>query len=495
MDPSVKPTTWVIVVDNPKRWHFAIPEVPVISARNYLTMAEYAERRKLRVMNLCRSYAYQDTGYYVSLLAEARGHRPVPSVATIQDFKAPTVLRAMSSDLVPVIRHALRTLQSSSFTLSIYFGRNMAQRYEVLCRKLSSLFPAPLIRAHFHREDDGDWYLSNISPIAMKDIPESHRDFVVEAARDYFLRRPSATKRREPSRFDLAMLVDTQDKTPPSNETALRRFEKAGEKMGIRVTRIDRDDYGDIAEYDGLFIRTTTSVEHYTYRFARKAEAEQMAVIDDSLSILRCTNKVYLQEVLARHHIPGPKTLIVHKDNLEKVVEQIGLPMILKQPDSSFSLGVVKVRTPDEFMEKTRALLEGSDLLIAQEFMPTDFDWRIGVIDGEVFYACRYWMARDHWQIYNHGAKSKTETGGNVDCVPLDQVPPEVIQCAARAAALMGKSLYGVDLKEVNGRPIVIEVNDNPSIDAGIEDQLLQEIIYDRVMTSFLRRMEKRRRL
>jgi glutathione synthase/RimK-type ligase-like ATP-grasp enzyme len=486
---------WLIIVDNPKRWDFSIPDIEVVSARNYLTHPDYAERRKLRVMNLCKSYAYQDTGYYVSLLAEARGHKPVPSVATIQDFKAPTVLRAMSSDVMPIIQSSLKSLHSEKFTLSIYFGRNMAQRYEPLCKKLSALFPAPLIRAHFSRDDEGEWLLTNISPISMKDIPDSHRDFVVEAARDYFLRRPSFVKRRELSRFDLAMLVDPSDTTPPSSEAALKKFEKAGEKLGIRVERIDRDDYGELAEYDGLFIRTTTSVEHYTYRFARKAEAERLAVIDDSLSILRCTNKVYLQEALARHHIPAPKTSIVHKDNMIHVMESLGLPMIMKQPDSSFSLGVVKLKTPEDYMEKTRALLENSDLLIAQEFLPTPFDWRIGVIDGEAFYACKYWMAKDHWQIYNHGAEDKNETGGWVDCVPLDQVPASVISCAVKAASLMGTSLYGVDLKEVHGKPVVIEVNDNPSIDAGIEDDLLHDLLYEKIMGSLLKRMEKRRRL
>lgn len=497
METSVRSSSWVIVVDNPKRWDFSLNDmgIAVVSARQYLTNPELADKRKLRVMNLCRSYAYQDNGYYVSLLAEARDHKPVPSVATIQDFKAPTVLRAMSSDLMPVIQNALKALQSDRFTLSIYFGRNMAQRYELLCRKLSALFPAPLIRAHFHRSEDGEWLLTNISPIAVKDIPDSHRDFMIEAARDFFARRRPATRRRSPSRFDLAMLVDPSDKTPPSNESALRKFEKAGEKMGVRVSRLDRDDYGEIAEYDGLFIRTTTSVEHFTYRFARKAEAEGLAVIDDSLSILRCTNKVYLQEVLDRHHIPSPKSIIIHKDNLQAGLDKIGLPLILKQPDSSFSLGVVKVRDRGEYEKATAGLLENSNLLIAQEFLPTEFDWRIGVLDGEVIYACRYWMALNHWQIYNHSANKKNETGGLVDCVPIQEVPSSILHDAVRAASLMGTSLYGVDLKYINEKPCVIEVNDNPSIDSGFEDHLLQENLYNRIMSSFLNRMEKRRKL
>ena len=42
----------------------------------------------------------------------------------------------------------------------------------------------------------------------------------------------------------------------------------------------------------------------------------------------------------------------------------------------------------------TEALFEDTDLLLAQKFMPTDFDWRVGVLDGEPLFVCQYQMAR-----------------------------------------------------------------------------------------------------
>jgi glutathione synthase/RimK-type ligase-like ATP-grasp enzyme len=56
---------------------------------------------------------------------------------------------------------------------------------------------------------------------------------------------------------------------------------------------IEKEDYGRLAEFDALFIRETTGVNHHTYRFARRAEAEGLVVVDDPQSILKCTNKVY----------------------------------------------------------------------------------------------------------------------------------------------------------------------------------------------------------
>ena len=99
-----------------------------------------------------------------------------------------------------------------------------------------------------------------------------------------------------------------------------------------------------VAEFDGLFIRETTAVNHHTFRIARRAEAEGLVVVDDSNSILKCTNKVYLAELLTRHKISCPKTLVVHAENIDEIVPTLGLPVVLKQPDSAFSKGVTKVR-------------------------------------------------------------------------------------------------------------------------------------------------------
>jgi len=130
-------------------------------------------------------------------------------------------------------------------------------------------------------------------------------------------------------------------------------------------------------------------------------------------------------------------------------------------------------------------LLEHSDLIIGQEFVPTGFDWRVGILEGRCLYVCRYHMARGHWQIYNHG---------DFDTFAPEDVPSVIVESAIKAAAVMGNGLYGVDLKEVNGQAIVIEVNDNPSIDHGVENAIRKNELYHDIMSVFLRRMEARRK-
>jgi glutathione synthase/RimK-type ligase-like ATP-grasp enzyme len=163
---------------------------------------------------------------------------------------------------------------------------------------------------------------------------------------------------------------------------------------------------------------------------------------------------------------------------------------VLKRPDSSFSQGVVRADTKAELATALPKALENSQLAIAQEFTPSSFDWRIGVLEGEAFYACRYHMARGHWQIIDGDRRRRRY--GKVECVPLDDVPRPVLEQARRAARLIGGGLYGVDVKEVGRRVLVMEVNDNPSLEAGYEDRLLGDELYRVVMRYFRRRLEAR---
>lgn len=477
----------IIVVDNPKNWPLQIPDVEIVASRSYLADEYYSKLRKTRVFNLCRSYKYQSTGYYVSLLAEARGHRPLPNVMSIQDLKSQTMVRYVSDELDAIIQKQLKPIQADHFTLSIYFGRNLAKRYERLSQKLFGQFPAPLLRAQFIRVKE-KWSLNSINPIPASEIPADHRPFVAEVAQDYFERRPFSAKKNDTG-FDLAILQNPEEAFPPSDSRAIQKFVKAAENLNFNVELITREDYGRVAEFDALFIRETTSVNHHTYRFARRAAAEGVIVMDDPESILKCTNKVYLAELLDRNGIAAPKTIIVNDKNDSRILDDLGLPCILKQPDSSFSQGVMKVENEEELQAALNKLLSASDLIIAQKYLPTDYDWRVGILNRQPIYVCKYYMAHKHWQIYKRSNTGKTYSG-KADKMPVSDAPQKVVETALKAANLIGEGLYGVDLKQAGEKVYVIEVNDNPSIDAGVEDEVLKDELYAVIMKEFLRRVE-----
>lgn len=480
----------LFVVDNPDNWSLGIPGVEVVSARSYLTEPKYSGQRGLVLFNVCRSYNYQSLGYYVSLLAEARGHRAQPSVTTIQDLRSRSAARLVSDDFNEIIQKSLHDLRAKEFELSIYFGRPLAKRHRALAQALFNQFPAPLLRAHFSRGKR--WVLQKVRAVGVKDIPEVHHDAVVEAAIAYFGQARWSPRTRKKSRANLAILVRADDPAPPSNENAIKRFERAARELGMATERIGKEDYGRMSQFDALFIRDTTYVDHYTYQFARMADSLGQVVIDDPLSIIRCTNKVFLKELLERAKVPMPRTLVVHRDNRDQVSTQLGLPVVLKKPDSSFSVGVVRAETEEELNRHLDELFEESDLLVAQEFLKTDFDWRVGIFDRKPLYVCRYYMAKGHWQIMEHEDNGETRYG-RIETLLVDEAPPRVVRTALRAAHSIGNGLYGVDLKQSGANVWVMEVNDNPSIDHGFEDARLGQHLYRLIMLGFLERIEARR--
>jgi glutathione synthase/RimK-type ligase-like ATP-grasp enzyme len=487
------PRRSLVVVDDPLSWPLDLAGVEIVAARAYLTEARFIAMRGVHIFNLCRSYRYQSLGYYVSLLAAARGHKPQPSVAALQDLKSQSIIRLVSEELDALIQRSLKPLRSAEFVLSIYFGHNLAKRYDRLCLRLFKQFQAPLLRARFVLSSkDGHWSLHSVAPIASGSLPEEHRAFAEEMARDFFQGRRQRLSRKPSSRFDLAILTNPTAVDTPSNPQALKKFGRAAEKVGFDVELIERDDIGRLAEFDALLIRETTNVNHYTYRFARRAAAEGLVVIDDPESILLCTNKVFLAELLERNEIPAPRSMVVHRGNLKQVLPALGLPCIVKLPDSSFSQGVLKVSSEGEFQEVTGWMLQKSEMLIAQEFMPTEFDWRIGVFNRRPLFACRYYMVKKHWQILKRDARGKLEEG-RFDCLPLAEAPKSVVSAALRAANLIGDGLYGVDLKQIGRKVYVIEVNDNPNIDGGVEDQVLKEQLYMTIMEELMRRVEAKK--
>ncbi|PTR17423.1 glutathione synthase/RimK-type ligase-like ATP-grasp enzyme [Nitrosospira sp. Nsp2] len=502
----------LIVVDEPDDWALEIPEAKIIAARSYLNgsgfhpdppatrtvgrsraahKAGQGMSRSVKLFNLCKSYRYQSSGYYVSLLAEARGHKPLPTVGAIEDLHNQALVRHLTEDLSSLIQRLLAPLTTDEFELCIYFGRDTGDLYHPLSRELFALLQVPMLAARFQRHNN-QWSLRSVRAIGASDLPPGHHEFVTGAAREYFTGRMRWSKKRAP-RFDLAILYDPDDPEPPSNAKALEKFKSAAEELSMRVEFIGRSDISRLPQFDALFIRDTTFVNHYTYRFSRRAVAEGLVVIDAPDSILKCSNKVYLAELFAQHGIETPKTLLVHRDNIAEIVPELGLPCVLKQPDSAFSRGVVKVETEAELMPLVSELLTKSALIIAQEWLPTEFDWRVGILDRRVLFVAKYFFPSGHWQVVRRDSERRKLSEGPTQAVPVDEAPKEVVRIALKSANLIGESLYGVDVKQVGKRCYVIEVNDNPNVDAGNEDGVIKDALYREVMSVFLKRIEARK--
>lgn len=471
----------LIVVETPDAWKFSLDDVEVISPAKYISGEVYQETRGLKVLNLCKSYQYQSLGYYVSLLAEARHHKVLPGVTTIQDLRFPSILREDSQDFDNLIQAAFKNEPFDRVEFNIYFGITKSENLNKLANQLFQYIQAPSLRATFSKRNK--WLLQSIKPLSLGEVPESDRALLQKGLEKYVVRKRET--RPDKKKYDLAILINPQEAYPPSDEKAIQKFIKAADQAGFYTELITKNDLDKLIQFDALFIRETTFVNHHTFRFAKKAQSLGLAVIDDPDSILKCTNKVYLFELLNANKVLTPKSYVISKENYKSLPEKLAFPFILKQPDGAFSKGVFKIEHAEEFKNVTTTMFKDSDLLIAQEYLPTPFDWRVGVIDGQPLYVCKYFMAREHWQIVNWNAHESTRDG-SVECISVDQAPAGLIKTALKATSLIGKGLYGVDMKEVDGKFYVIEINDNPNIDSGTEDKALKDKLYSTVMEVFL---------
>src|SRR3954464_5714281 len=181
----------LFVVNREQEWPFEIPGSGAVTARAYLTEPAYSNGIDAQIVNLCRADRYQGRGYYVSLLAEARGHRPLPDVKTIEDLQSAAHLEMLADDIDELVQDSLQHDKSNLFELDAYFGRDPAEMHPTLAQQLFALVRAPLLRAHFERVDRR-WRLQEVRAIGATDIPPQHRAFVLAAATEHVTgyRRP-----------------------------------------------------------------------------------------------------------------------------------------------------------------------------------------------------------------------------------------------------------------------------------------------------------------
>lgn len=480
---------WLILVEHAT--DVAQHETPhkVLRVRDYLANPRLFMARRPNIINLARSYAYQSNGYYASLLAEARGHRIVPNAQSMVELSRKTLYAQALPELNAALARETETAPVETKSLLVAFGHVDRPGLKRFGRLLFDWFRVPVLEVTLGK---GGREIERIKPVAPNTLKGEARDFFLESLEAHTSRSWVAQKEKAPSRWSLAVLTDPKEALPPSKPSSLKRLAAVAAKMGVEVAPIGPNDLASLAEYDALFIRATTAIDNYTYRFARRAEQEGMPVIDDTASIIRCTNKVFLKELLELGGVPGPRTEVLDEtQSLDGLIDRLGSPVVLKAPDGSFSRSVHKVSSEAELRERAKALFRDTALIIAQEYMPTAYDWRVGVLDGKPLYACKYKMARGHWQIIKHGEGGKVTEGGS-ETLDVAEAPAEVIDMAVRAARLIGQGLYGIDLKQNDRGVFVIEVNDNPNLETEVEGAVLKDRLWQAIIAWFAERLEKR---
>jgi len=271
----------------------------------------------------------------------------------------------------------------------------------------------------------------------------------------------------------LGIFVDRKTLSNSEQLNALIRCRDVAENLGHDVDFLFPVDINKIPKMDALFIRARTDPMNVTYVAARMASMHNIPVIDDPQSIQICSDKINMYSHLIRKQVSLPKTVFLSRRDLNvecvtHLFDELGTPLILKEPSTSFSLRVEKVSDIAGFFRIARRFYRLSDWIVVQQYIESKYDWRVGVLDGKLLYICKYTIPSVTFKIQASVNGHIVYCG--VESVLPEVVPPHVIQLGIDAANAIGHGLYGVDIKNNNGDAYVIEVNDNPSIESGEDD-------------------------
>jgi glutathione synthase/RimK-type ligase-like ATP-grasp enzyme len=273
----------------------------------------------------------------------------------------------------------------------------------------------------------------------------------------------------------IACFVEKYNFSEPCEVAALQNFKSAAKNAGEEFHFLFRKDINEIPKYNAVFIRATTDPLFTSYIVSKTAWELGLKVIDDPESIQICANKIHQYALFEKYNIPHIPTAFLNKEELHhkkitEIFDTLGKPVVIKAPYTSFSRYVEKAACETSFRDIAKRYFKKSDTIAIQKFVPTQFDWRIGVLNDQVLYTCKYMISKGRWK---HGAKLRgkdTVIWGRTVTMKKQNAPTSVRDVALKACRVVGKGLYGVDIKEVNGEFVVVEVNDNPSIYAGYED-------------------------
>ncbi len=272
----------------------------------------------------------------------------------------------------------------------------------------------------------------------------------------------------------------------PERKAPFKTSSVQPKSQGTKFSFLFRENIDDIPNYDAVFIRATTDPLFTSYIVSKTAWELGLKVVDDPESIKICGNKIHQYALFEKYNVPRIPTVFLNKDELHhkkisEIFDELGKPVVIKAPYTSFSRYVEKAACETSFREVAKRFFKKSDVLAIQKFTPTGFDWRVGVLNNDILYVCKYMIPKGKWK---HGAKLRgkpTVIWGRTVSSEKRDMPARLREVALKACSVAGKGLYGVDIKEVNGDYVVVEINDNPSIYAGYEDSMDKDI-YQRII-------------
>ncbi len=215
--------------------------------------------------------------------------------------------------------------------------------------------------------------------------------------------------------------------------------------------------------YDAIIPRISNAMTPYGNTIVRQFEMQNMYCLTGSLAIARVRDKLRSAQILSKHGVPIPKTVISRNTaDIDKLLDEVSLPCIIKLARGTHGNGVVLAenrRMAKSALQAFYLTNENGTNILVQEFIEESAgtDIRAFVVGSRV-------VASMQRQSLTDDFRSNLHKGGEGTIIKLT---PEEEKIAVRASRAMGLQVSGVDLMRSNRGPLVLEVNASPGF--GIE--------------------------
>jgi ribosomal protein S6--L-glutamate ligase len=217
-----------------------------------------------------------------------------------------------------------------------------------------------------------------------------------------------------------------------------------------------------LSRFDAVIARIGPSVSSYGTAVVEQFEHAGVATLPNARAIRVCRDKFRALQVLSRHGLPVPATVLVRdRAGVRAAVAAVGgVPVILKPVEGSQGTGVILAETTRLAEAVVETLLLARKGVLVQHFVKESRgrDLRVLVVGARVVASMQRRAAPDEF-------RSNVHRGGRIE---KTQLAPELVGIAERAALVLGAGVAGVDLIESRAGPLVLEVNSSPGLE-GIE--------------------------
>ncbi len=218
-----------------------------------------------------------------------------------------------------------------------------------------------------------------------------------------------------------------------------------------------------VGTFDAIIPRIANYMTRYGSAIVRQFEMQGAWTASSSMAIVRSRDKLRSAQILTKAGVDTPKTLVSRNTtDIDNLLDQIGLPVIIKLATSTHGNGVVLAETKKAAKSALQAFYlyneDGTNILI-QEYVEESAgeDIRAFVVGSQV-------VASMKRQSLDDDFRSNLHKGGAGKSVKLTE---EERKMAVKAAKAMGLHIAGVDLMRSKKGPLVLEVNASPGF--GIE--------------------------